>query len=259
MVKYFLILTVLGFSLIELNVASKHLMATDLSKPFDHSTWDKLLKKHVREDGLVSYEGFVQDSVRLNAYLKLLSSNHPNENTWSREEQMAYWINAYNAFTVKLIVDAYPVASIKEIKRGIAFVNSVWDIKFIEIGDKKYDLNNIEHGILRRKFQDARIHAAVNCASFSCPPLRGEAYTADKLEAQLEDAMRKFINDSLRNRVTREMAEISKIFNWFSGDFKRDAGSVRNYINRYAKKKLNKAAKITYLDYDWRLNTDEIY
>lgn len=255
MITYLLIFIVFWFNHPEANCIDKRLIDTKIvESSITHALWDELLKKHVTQDGWVDYLGFIQDSVQLNTYLKLLSSSHPDKNTWSKEEQMAYWINAYNAYTVKLIVDAYPVFSIKDIKRGVAFINSVWDIKFIFIEGEKYDLNNIEHGILRKDFQDARIHAAINCASYSCPRLRAEAYTPDKLEAQLEHAMHTFINDPLRNRVTSERAEISKIFNWFGGDFKRDAGSIRAYINRYSKEKLNPDGKISFLDYDWRLN-----
>ncbi len=221
--------------------------------PVSHQLWDALLKKHVRADGLVNYKGFVKDSARLNQYLDLLASAHPQA-SWPRAEQMAYWINAYNAFTVKLIVDYYPVQSIKDIKKGIPFVNTVWDIKFINIQGKTYDLNNLEHGILRPQFKDARIHAAINCASISCPRLHNEAFTAAKLEQQLETVTRSFINDPVRNRVSPDMAELSAIFNWFSGDFKRDAGSVRDFVNKYARSKMRETAKITYLDYDWSLN-----
>lgn len=221
--------------------------------PVSHKIWDGLLRKHVRADGFVDYKGFVKDSAQLNKYLGLLSSAHPQP-SWGKEEQMAYWINAYNAFTVKLIVDHYPVASIKDIKKGIPFVNTVWDIKFIRIEGQTYDLNNIEHGILRKDFKDARIHAALNCASYSCPRLRAEAFVAGKLESQLEDAMRTFVNDPLRNRVSADKAEISQIFSWFSGDFKSDAGSVRDFINRYAKVKLKPEGKISHLEYDWKLN-----
>lgn len=218
-----------------------------------HEIWDGLLRAYVRSGGLVDYEGFLSDSITLNRYLALLSSSHPGP-SWSRGEQMAYWINAYNAFTVKLILDHYPVAGIKDIKKGIPFVNSVWDIKFIRIQGQVYDLNNIEHGILRRQFKDARIHAAINCASLSCPKLRPEAYVADKLDAQLDDAMRGFINDPQRNRVSADRAELSSIFSWFGSDFRRDAGSVRGYVNRYATVKLRAGGKIVFLDYDWRLN-----
>ena len=171
------------------------------SQPVSHDIWDALLKKHVNADGFVDYKNFQRDSNELKRYLNQLAAAPPDD-SWPRAEQMAYWINAYNAFTIQLILENYPVKSIKDIKRGIAFVNSVWDIKFIRIGDKTYDLNNIEHGILRSKFKDARIHAAINCASYSCPRLRAGAYTAGQLEEQLEEAMRTFINDPLRPRNT---------------------------------------------------------
>lgn len=221
--------------------------------PVSHDIWDGLLKKYVHANGLVDYKGFQKDSTQLNKYLDLLASTHP-EKSWSKEEQMAYWINAYNAFTVKLIINHYPVSSIKDIKNGIAFINSVWDIKFINLKGQVYDLNNLEHGILRKEFDDARIHAAINCASYSCPKLRNEAYVASKLDAQLQDAMIGFINDPLRNEVNSESAQLSKIFTWFSGDFKKNAGSIRDFINRFAKTKLKTTGKIEYKDYDWRLN-----
>ena len=160
--------------------------------PVKHDLWDQLLKKHVNAEGFVDYKGMIRDSAQLNQYLELLQSAHP-QRSWSREEQMAYWINAYNAFTVKLIVDHYPVSSIKDIKNGIPFVNTVWDIKFINIQGQEYDLNAIEHGILRKNFRDGRLHAAVNCASFSCPPLRAEAYTAERLVRKKADLIRGYV------------------------------------------------------------------
>lgn len=224
------------------------------SKPITHEKWDALLKKHVNADGWVNYKGFLQDSSALNAYLRLLETSHPSDKNWTRNEQMAYWINAYNAYTVQLIVRNYPVSSIKDVKKGVAFINSVWDIKFIKIQGYTYDLNNIEHNILRPVFKDARVHAAVNCASFSCPKLLNEAYSADKLDAQLEASMRGFVNDPIRNRITSEKAEISEIFKWFKGDFERDAGSVRQYLARYAVTKVTDKTDISHIDYDWRLN-----
>lgn len=224
------------------------------AKPVSHQIWDELLRKHVRDDGLVDYAAFMADTPRLNDYLRLLESAHPDARAWSRNEQMAYWINAYNAYTVQLALRNYPVRSIKDIKRGLAFVNSVWDIKFINIQGHTYDLNNIEHSILRPVFKDARIHAAINCASFSCPRLLPEAYRAEILDVQLDSAMRGFINDPARNRISAGKAEVSAIFKWFSGDFKRDAGSVRRYLNRYANEPIGKKVAIRYLDYDWRLN-----
>jgi hypothetical protein len=224
------------------------------SPPVSHVLWDTLLHRHVKSDGFVDYQGMIRDSAQLNRYLEVLSAANPNGENWTREEKMAFWINAYNAFTVKLIVDYYPVESIKDIKRGIPFVNTVWDIKFISIGGKKYDLNNIEHSILRPDFKDARVHAAINCASYSCPVLRGEAYMAERLDEQLTDAMRRFVNDPLRNRVSAKKAEVSEIFKWFRGDFVRETGSIRAYLNRYAEEKLDANGRISHLDYKWKLN-----
>ncbi len=117
-----------------------------------------------------------------------------------------------------------------------------------------YSLNNIEHDILRPKFKDARVHAAINCASFSCPRLANEAFTAQNLEKQLDAATRSFINDPLRNKVESKQATVSAIFNWFGGDFKRDAGSVRAFLNKYARTPLQEGGKISFLPYDWSLN-----
>jgi hypothetical protein len=221
--------------------------------PVSHAIWNELLQKHVGADGFVDYQGFIKDKAKFQQYLDLLQSAHPQA-SWGRDEQMAYWINAYNAFTVKLILDNYPVESIKDIKNGIPFVNTVWDIKFIKIQGEEYDLNNIEHGILRKDFKDARIHAAVNCASYSCPVLRGEAFVASRLDAQLDAAMTAFVNDPRRNKLSADNPKLSSIFKWYSGDFKDEAESIRAYVNKYAKTKINKDADIDYLDYDWRLN-----
>jgi hypothetical protein len=224
--------------------------------PVSHRIWDELLQKHVDEQGLVDYKGFMADSTKLNEYLDLLSKHHPNEKNWSPEQRLAYWINAYNAFTIKLILDHYPVESIKDIGRTISipFVNSPWDIKFIEIEGAEYDLNNIEHGIIRKEFNEPRIHFALVCAAISCPKLRKEAYIAEKLDAQLEEQARQFFNNPEKNKITPERAEISKILNWYGGDFKEEAPSKIDYINRYSKVKLRKNASVNYLDYDWRLN-----
>ena len=223
------------------------------SRPVTHEIWDGLLKKHVDSTGFVNYRGMVRDSGELNRYLQLLENAHPNDKYWSRNEQMAYWINAYNAFTVQLIVRNYPLKSIKDIKSGLAFVNSVWDIKFIRLQGFDYDLNNIEHNILRPVFKDARVHAAINCASYSCPRLLDEAFTAQNLESQLDAAMRGFVNDPLRNRIGPDKAEISEIFKWFKGDFARD-GTLRDFLNRYLEVKLTKSTEISYIDYNWALN-----
>ncbi len=225
------------------------------SSPIQHGLWDSLLQKHVSESGVVSYTGFQKDSIKLNKYISLLSSAHPNKKNWSEAERLAYWINAYNAFTVKLMVDNYPVASIKDIKNGIPFVNTVWDIKFINIEGANYDLNNIEHGIVRSQFKEARIHFALNCASISCPRLRNEAFQPTRLESQLTDQTKYFLSNTIKNQISNSQeAKLSKLFNWYSGDFVKQSGSVIAFINEYSEVKLNEDTELSYLDYLWGAN-----
>jgi len=237
------------------------------SKPISHTIFDGLLKKHVTPEGKVNYKGFIQDSVQFNAYLTLLENNHPNEKNWSKDEQLTYWINAYNAYTVKLIVDHYPVESIKDIKGGVPFVNSVWDIKFFKIEGQEYDLNNIEHTIIRKEFEEPRIHFAVNCASYSCPRLRNEAFVAERLEEQLEDQTRKFFNDVRKNNIiSKDKIVLSSILKWYSTDFTKQGiisrlfggkGRTQNlikFVNSYVDIDISKNAEIEFMDYRWDLN-----
>lgn len=225
------------------------------TQPVTHEVFDTLLKKHVGASGLVSYQGFQSDRAQLQAYLTYLTSNPPNDENWNSSEKLAYWINLYNAFTVELVLQYYPLKSIKDIGSSVQvpFVNTPWDIKFIEIGKEKYDLNNIEHNIIRKLFDEPRIHFAVNCASMSCPKLRPEAYTGVKLEAQLEEQAISFLNDPERNVIGANEARISKIFRWYAGDFTKNS-DLRDFLNRYAKQKMMEGAKISYKDYDWSLN-----
>lgn len=169
---------------------------------------------------------------------------------------MAYWINAYNAFTIKLITNYYPLKSIKDIGSTIQiqFVNTPWDIKFITIGKDKLDLNNIEHGILRKRFDDARIHMTLVCASKSCPVLLNEAYEPDKLEIQLEQQSKAFLADRTRNQISSDPPQLSMLFKWYSMDFNENGKTVRDFVNRYSAVKLNPNAKVSYLEYDWSLN-----
>jgi len=237
------------------------------SEPISHAIFDGLLKKNVTPEGAVNYKGFIQDSVQFNKYLTLLENNHPNKKNWSKDQQLAYWINAYNAYTVKLIIDHYPVKSIKDIKSGIGFVNSVWDIKFINIEGQEYDLNNIEHSIIRTEFDEPRIHFAVNCASYSCPRLRNEAFTAERLEEQLEDQARKFFNDKRKNNIiSKDKIVLSSILKWYSTDFTKKGlisrifggkGRTQNlikFVNPYVDIEINRDAEIEFMDYRWDLN-----
>lgn len=228
---------------------------TSKSEPITHETWDSLLKSHITDEGLVDYKGFQNDRKKLDTYLQKLSEHHPNDKKWSKEEQLAYWINAYNAFTIQLILDNYPLESIKDVTSGpsISFVNSPWDIKFITIEGAEYDLNNIEHNFLRKRFEEPRIHFGVNCASISCPVLPQFAFTADKIYEQLDQQARLFINDSSKNKITADNPQVSKIFKWFSGDFEAK-GTLIEFLNQYSDTQINPNASIDYLDYDWGLN-----
>ena len=211
----------------------------------DHSQFGALLKKHVSVTGAVNYAGFKKDVKLLDEYLKLLSANVPASNT-SRNTRLAYWMNAYNAFTIKLILNKYPVASIKDIS------DKPWDIKFIQLGGKTYDLNAIEHEILR-KMGDPRIHVGINCASVSCPRLLNRAFTPENVNAELDKLTRGFIKDRSRNQITPNEIKLSKIFSWFKEDFIKK-GSLIDWINKYSEVKVKATAKISYLKYDWNLN-----
>ncbi|MEQ1744674.1 MAG: DUF547 domain-containing protein, partial [Saprospiraceae bacterium] len=209
-----------------------------------HEAWDRLLRKHVNASGKVNYKGFRADKAALDTYLAALATNPPAEG-WSRAEKMAYWINAYNAFTIDLITDNYPVASIMNLDGG-----KTWDVKRIELGGKKYSLNQIENDILRPQFKDARIHFAVNCAARSCPPLHNRAYTADNLATMLEQRTRQFVNDPKYNTLSEGKAQVSKIFEWYAADF----GNLREFLNRYAAAQVSGDAVIGFAEYDWALN-----
>ena len=222
------------------------------SIPISHTTWNTLTAKNVTANGKVNYKGFIDDKFLLDDYLSLLSENPPSKN-WSEEEQLAYWINAYNAFTVKLIVDHYPVKSIKELGGAVTMVNSTWDIKFFKIGGIDFDLNTIEHQILRKNYEEPRIHFAINCASFSCPRLRNEAFEATQLETQLEDQAKQFINNPDKNIITSEGMKLSKIFYWFKSDFIKKETLI-SFLQKYTEVELSESMEIEYLDYGWDLN-----
>ncbi len=223
--------------------------------PVDHSAFDRLLRQHVNAKGLVNYKGFKTDEKEFNQYLAQLSKNPPTA-AWSRPDQIAYWINAYNAYTICLILNHYPVKSIKDIgsKIQIPFVTTPWAAEFIAIGGKKMSLDDIEHGTLRKQYDDPRIHFALVCASISCPRLRPEAYTAAKLDRQLDEQGRDFLNDPAKNSVGQTSAQLSKYFDWYKGDWNKNGQSVVKWVNKYATTKLDAGARITFQDYNWNLN-----
>ncbi|MGY8909948.1 MAG: DUF547 domain-containing protein, partial [Flavobacteriales bacterium] len=213
------------------------------------SIFNDLLQKHVTEDGIVDYKSFKTDEPKLDTYLSYLTKTTP-ANSWSENKQKAFWINAYNAYTIKLILENYPLKSIMDIKQD---GKTAWKISFAKVGGKTYTLDHIEHEILRKNLFDPRIHVGVNCASGSCPKLGNEAFTEENVHANLEELMKEFINDSSRNKITNNKVQISSIFDWFKEDFTKN-GSVIDYLNKYSNTEISSNAKISYLKYDWSLN-----
>lgn len=215
-----------------------------IGQVMNHSNWTSILKKYVSNEGQVNYQAIKANDSELKNYLNLLTQNTPND-SWIKNEKLAYWINAYNAFTIKLIIDNLPLKSIKDI-------NNPWDEEFIVLNSEMISLNDIEHEILR-KMNEPRIHFAIVCASESCPKLQNEAFVSEKLEEQLTHATKKFLSDDSKNRISQNQLELSKIFKWFSKDFKQN-GSLVDFLNQYSDVKISENAKIKYLDYSWELN-----
>ena len=227
-----------------------------LASDFDqsHARFTRVLKARVK-DGWVDYAGLRKDRTDLAGYLKTLESVKKRDfHAWTNPQKIAFWINAYNAYTLKLIIDHRPVKSIKDLG---GFFTSVFGKDFIPLHnlfDEEVDLNTLEHDTLRKKFDEPRIHFALVCASKSCPQLRPEAYRAEILDAQLDDQARIFLNDRTKNRydaATRTLY-LSKIFDWFDGDFEKANGTVRDYVAPYLE--IPKNARIRHLPYDWSLN-----
>jgi len=220
-------------------------MTTNSAVNVDHSDWDALLKKHVNSAGMVDYKGFQDDRPALNSYMKKLSDLHPTKK-WSVQELLAYYINLYNVYTVDLILNNYPTKSIQDIDG--AFTKA-----FIPIGSRTLSLGGIENGVLR-KMNEPRIHFAINCASISCPILSRDAYTAAKINEQLEDATRGFINSD-KNEINAKNPKISSIFDFYTKDFITDkTPSLAAYINQYSNTKIENNVALQYKEYNWSLN-----
>ena len=209
--------------------------------------FNNLLQEHVTKDGIVDYKNF--DGQKLKKYITYLEDTSPGI-SWSENKQKAFWINAYNAYTIQLILKNYPLKSITDIKEKGKIA---WKIPFAKVGGTTYTLDHIEHEILGKTLFDPRIHVGVNCASGSCPKLGNVAFTEENIEETLAQLMKDFINDADRNKVSKKKAQISSIFNWFQEDFTKNS-TVIDYLNKYSETKINSNAKISYLKYDWSLN-----
>lgn len=208
-----------------------------------------LLRDHVRE-GRVDYAALKTDA-RLAAYLKKLAAVDPS--ALPRDQALAYWINAYNAATLKLVADAWPVDSIMKINAG-----KPWDVPVLRPRGQPavLTLNQIEHDIIRKQFAEPRVHFALVCAAASCPPLRAEEYTASALDAQLAEQTKNFLSDRAINRFepATNTYVISPLFKWYVADFGGTDAGVRAFIDGLAGASPSPEATITYSDYDWSLN-----
>jgi hypothetical protein len=258
-------------------VAACLMAATGAALAFDqkHAAWDTLLKHHVvvAKDGnasRVDYAGLHANPGALQSYLGELSSVTQAEyRGWTRDQQLAFLVNAYNAFTVKLILTRYP--DLKSIKDIGSILKSPWKKEFFPLLGSERSLDNVEHVLIRAPgvFDEPRVHFALNCASIGCPMLRGEAYIAERLGVQLEDAVKRFLGDRSRNRYDPAAGtlEVSKIFDWYKEDFEKanqGTSSVHQFLARYAELLADGASsrsavrqgnvRIHYLDYDWNLN-----
>ena len=235
------------------------------SQKVDHSLMTELMLKY-NFNGNLDYEGLTTEP-KLDDYLQILSKTEP-EKLSSDDEKMAFWINVYNAFTIKAIVDNYPVESINDLHTGGRILGhilstTVWDDEFIPIKDEMYSLNQVEHEILRKDFEEPRIHFAIVCASISCPVLRKEAFIPERLDSQLEEQTIGFFNDQTKNKFDsdKKITYISKILDWFSEDFGNDDEEILFYVSNYIDKKIGEDIRnnvddwsIDYMDYDWGLN-----
>ena len=219
----------------------------------DNSLYGELLKNYVR-DGKIDYAGFKAEEAKLDRYLKILENIDPAK--LSRNEQFAFYANAYNAWTIKLILSGYPgVTSIKDLG---SLLKSPWKKKIVRIDGKVISLDHVEHEILRPRYKDPRVHFAINCAAKSCPPLRPEPFSGYILDRQLDDSTRSFINDPQSFRLEGNDLYVSRIFKWFSEDFNEDVfGFFLKYTTGNLKKELKAKSdriNVKYLQYDWSLN-----
>ena len=228
---------------------------------FSHSAFTSVLQQHVVFEGSaskVNYQELKNNADGLRSYLGQLEAATEQEFlSWGKNQQYVFWVNAYNAYTLKLIIDNYPVKSIK----NVVVLGSPWKKKFFTLLGKKRHLDNIEHDILRKKFSRPRTHFALNCASIGCPALLNEAYTTDKLEEQLERQAQLFIRDASRNRIDGKTLLLSQIFEWFEEDFTKNGQTVQKFVAPYmsddpaVRAKLeNGEFEVDYIDYDWGLN-----
>lgn len=219
-----------------------------------HQPWDDLLKRTVQSDGHLNYADLAEHDDQLRGYLQALRRTTPDAG-WSRQDQAAFWLNVYNANTVFLAVQYYPVQRLGDIKiKSVGGYKPVWDAPEVNVGGKLYSLNQIEREILPRLLpQDPRRFLALHCAAVSSPALLPEAYSGPRLDTQLDAQARRFVNDPLRNQLTPEAVQVSSVFDWHAAEF-GETSQLIAFLNRYAKTAVAPTATVQYLPYDWSLN-----
>ena len=230
-----------------------------------HSLFTLILQDYV-SNGLVNYKK-LKDDKRLDNYIAQLENTNPKKNV-NEKNHLAFWINAYNAYTLKFIIEKYPVESINDLHWGGLHLGSllgttIWDDEIIVINGDELSLNNIEHDIIRKMFDEERIHFALVCASISCPPLRNEAYEGYKLDSQLSEQAELFFKDVTKNNFDQitKTAYLSKILNWYEIDFGGNKQEILNYVARFIDKEIAENIKsnfsewnVEYMHYNWDLN-----
>lgn len=252
----------LEVKLMALAAASSLLAGPAHAQTFDHSPFDELLKKHVVK-GMVDYEEFA-GSGTFKEYLESLE--HADVSKLADRDRLAFWINAYNAYTIALINKYEERASIKNIAEGVGFerAKGPWKQPIVKAGGKTYTLDEVEHEIIRKQFREPRIHFALVCAAMSCPLLRSEAYTGAKLDAQLDSQARGFVRDETRGSwvdTKKAIVHASRIFDWFKDDFGGNDAALGHYIAQYYPESPEKQLllgghfKMEFLEYDWTLNS----
>jgi Protein of unknown function, DUF547 len=223
-----------------------------------HQLFDDMLHHYVK-DARVDYTGLKANTHELNRYLAHVAAVTKSDfKQWNENEQIAFLINAYNAYTLRLILDHYPVKSIKDIG---SLLTGPWDQPVVNLFGQTLTLNAVEHGILRKDYTEPRIHFALVCAAKGCPPLRNEAYVGTRLNEQLDDQARRFLANPQKNRVDVENQTVylSPIFKWYGADFQKKSGGVLQFLMQYwpetERTELEKGGfKIRYTDYVWSLN-----
>lgn len=226
-------------------------LPSTMSQAFDHSSIDSILKRYVDGGGMVDYASLKTNRSGLDTYLTTTGAVSKSVfDGWGKNEQLAFLINVYNAETLQYIVDNHPISSIKKLG-GI--ISTPWDKKNVDLLGDEVSLNHLEHKVIRPKYGEPRIHFALVCAAKGCPPLRNEAYTAAKLESQLESQAKVFLNQTSKNRIEGDKLYLSTIFKWYGGDFKKGGGSVEDYVDPFMEGSAS-GKSVTWTEYDWSLN-----